>query len=68
MGIATTSETWRTVQEIAAAKIESLRDALERDADEKTTTQLRAKLHAYRDVLQWPDLGKSEPAEGINLI
>lgn len=60
--------TWKAVCEIAEYKIEEARNALERDADEATTTRLRAKLHAYRDVLNWPEQGRHEPAEGIELI
>ena len=62
------SATWRTVIAIAEQRIEQVRNALERDADEVTTTRLRATLHALRDVLSWPDIGRHEPSEGIDLI
>jgi hypothetical protein len=62
------SPTWTAVCEVAELRIEQLRNALERDADHETTIRLRARLHAYREVLTWPEQGKSEPTEGIDLI
>lgn len=62
------SETWRAIVDKASQKIADCLAALEKDTDEKTTTRLRGKISALRDVLTWPSSGHNEPSEGINLL
>lgn len=59
------SETWRTVVEKAAARIERLRDELERSVSEQRTTEMRATLSALREVLTWADAAQDIQTEEL---
>jgi hypothetical protein len=60
------SPDWREVDARLREAIENARDALERQAkDHEATTLLRGKIAAYRDVLTWPEHGRTTgPTEG----
>jgi len=60
-----TSETWQHIAAKIDEQIEQIRDQLEMDKnDEKRTTWLRARIRAFRDVLDWANAAPDQPIEG----